>query len=95
MHRHSIHEEVPQFKTSDDLPNTMSRTLTNDLGIMRPSRRIEAKEDKGLSSAESSKVWQNPQQNDNTNHRQANDVGRSEIAKTCEKHAKTEEVYEE
>jgi hypothetical protein len=40
-------------------------TRTNDLGIMSPSREIEAKEDKGLSFAESSKVRQNPQQIDN------------------------------
>jgi hypothetical protein len=40
-------------------------TRTNDLGIMSPSGRIEGKEDKGLASAKSSKVLQNPQQNRN------------------------------
>jgi len=32
---------------------------------MSPSGRIEGEEDKGLGSAESSKVLQNPQQNSN------------------------------
>ena len=40
-------------------------TRTNDLGIMSPSERIEGEEDKGLGSAKSSKVLQNPQQNRN------------------------------
>jgi hypothetical protein len=40
-------------------------TRTNDLGIMSPSGEIEGKEDKRLSSAKSSKVLQNPQQNSN------------------------------
>jgi len=37
----------------------------HDLRIMSPSGRIEGKEDKGLGSAKSSKVLQNPQQNSN------------------------------
>ena len=40
-------------------------TRSNDLGIMSPSGRIEGEEDKGLGSAKSSKVLQDPQQNRN------------------------------
>lgn len=40
-------------------------TRTNDPGIMSPSGRIEGEEDKGLGSAKSCTILQNPQQNRN------------------------------